>query len=153
MSTADADGPGRPGRPGRPDRPARTRGPRREKGARESLLSIVLVLEAISLFFAILVVFGRQLLPTPVAWTGGLVAIVLVLLVSRVQRHPWGIALGAVVQVGLLALGLLDGVMVVVGLLFAAIWTWALIKGGQLDRTNAARRRAAGDAPGPTGAS
>jgi len=99
----------------------------------------VLVLEAMSLFFVMLVVNGRDLVPTGVAFGGGLGAIVLILLVSRTLRWRWGIALGWVVQLGLVACGLLDPVMYVVAALFVAIWTYCLVKGTQLDRMNAAR--------------
>jgi hypothetical protein len=134
------DGPGAPGaRGGRGRRPARRR------GAAESLLSIVLVLEAMSLFFVMLVVNGRGILPTGVAFGGGIAAIVLIMLVSRTLRWRWGIALGWVVQAGLVACGLLDPVMWVVAALFVAIWTYCLVKGTQLDRLNAARYGEASD--------
>nr|WP_279589082.1 DUF4233 domain-containing protein [Frigoribacterium endophyticum] len=110
------------------------------------MLSIVLVLEALSLFFVMLVVNGRDLLPTAVAFGGGFAAIVVVMLVSRTTRWRWGIALGWVVQAGLVACGLLDPVMYVVAALFVAIWTYCLIKGTQLDRLNAARYGGPGDA-------
>jgi len=126
----------------------RQRRPRRERGAAESLLSIVLVLEAISLFFVVLVVFGRQLLPAGVAWGAGIAAIVLVLLVSRVQRTRWGVVLGGLVQAGLVALGFLDPVMFAVAAVFLSLWAYCLVKGTQLDRLNAARRRALGEADG-----
>ena len=113
--------------------------PRRRRGAAESLLSIVLVLEAMSMFFVMLVVNGRDLLPTGVAFGGGLAAIVVMLLVSRVLRHRWGIVLGWIVQAGLIACGLLDPVMYVVAGVFVALWTYCLVKGTQLDRLNAAR--------------
>ena len=113
--------------------------PRRRRGAAESLLSIVLVLEAMSMFFVMLVVNGRDLLPTGVAFGGGLGAIVVILLVSRVLRFRWGIVLGCLVQIGLIACGLLDPVMYVVAAVFVALWTYCLIKGLQLDRLNAAR--------------
>ena len=120
--------------------------PRRRRGAAESLLSIVLVLEAMSMFFVMLVVNGRDLLPTGVAFGGGLAAIVVMLLVSRVLRHRWGIVLGWIVQAGLIACGLLDPVMYVVAGVFVALWTYCLVKGTQLDRLNAARY---GDPAGP----
>nr|WP_279589995.1 DUF4233 domain-containing protein [Frigoribacterium faeni] len=103
------------------------------------MLSIVLVLEAMSLFFVVLVVNGRGLLPPAVAFGGGLGAIVLILLVSRTLRWRWGVVLGWVVQLGLVACGLLDPVMYVVAALFVGIWTYCLVKGTQLDRMNAAR--------------
>jgi hypothetical protein len=112
---------------------------RRRRGAAESLLSIVLVLEAMSMFFVMLVVNGRDLLPTGVAFGGGFGAIVVMLLVSRVLRFRWGLVLGCLVQVGLIACGLLDPVMYVVAGVFVALWTYCLIKGLQLDRLNAAR--------------
>jgi hypothetical protein len=112
---------------------------RRRRGAAESLLSIVLVLEAMSMFFVMLVVNGRDLLPAGVAFGGGLGAIVVMLLVSRVLRFRWGLVLGCLVQVGLIACGLLDSVMYVVAGVFVALWTYCLIKGLQLDRLNAAR--------------
>jgi hypothetical protein len=132
----DPAGPTDPTDPTGPARPARRA---RRRGAAESLLSIVLVLEAMSLFFVMLVVNGRDLLPTGVAFGGGLGAIVLILLVSRTLRWRWGIALGWLVQLGLVACGLLDPVMYVVAALFVAIWTYCLVKGTQLDRMNAAR--------------
>jgi hypothetical protein len=119
--------------------PAGARPPRRRRGAAESLLSIVLVLEAMSLFFVMLVVNGRDLLPTGVAFGGGLGAIVLIPHRQRRVRWRWGVALGWVVQLGLVACGLLDPVMYVVAALFVAIWTYCLVKGTQLDRLNAAR--------------
>ena len=125
--------------PAGPTGPARPTRRARRRGAAESLLSIVLVLEAMSLFFVMLVVNGRDLLPTGVAFGGGLGAIVLILLVSRTLRWRWGIVLGWVVQLGLVACGLLDPVMYVVAALFIAIWTYCLVKGTQLDRMNAAR--------------
>ncbi len=125
--------------PAGPTGPARPTRRARRRGAAESLLSIVLVLEAMSLFFVMLVVNGRDLLPTGVAFGGGLGAIVLILLVSRTLRWRWGIVLGWVVQLGLVACGLLDPVMYVVAALFVAIWTYCLVKGTQLDRMNAAR--------------
>ena len=125
--------------PADPTGPARPTRRARRRGAAESLLSIVLVLEAMSLFFVMLVVNGRDLVPTGVAFGGGLGAIVLILLVSRTLRWRWGIALGWVVQLGLVACGLLDPVMYVVAALFVAIWTYCLVKGTQLNRMNAAR--------------
>ena len=127
------------GATGRPPRP------RRRRGAVESLLSIVLVLEAMTLFFVTLVVFGRQLLPAGVAWGCGFGAIVLTLLISQTLRWRWGVALGWLVQLGLVACGFLDPVMFVVAALFVAIWTYCLVKGTQLDRLNAARYGEASD--------
>ena len=132
--------------PAGPTGPARPTRRARRRGAAESLLSIVLVLEAMSLFFVMLVVNGRDLVPTGVAFGGGLGAIVLVLLVSRTLRWRWGIVLGWVVQLGLVACGLLDPVMYVVAGVFVALWTYCLVKGTQLDRLNAARY---GDPAGP----
>ncbi|KQS08706.1 DUF4233 domain-containing protein [Curtobacterium sp. MCLR17_007] len=135
------DGP----RASRPGRTPRTRRPRRDRGARESLLSITLVLEAIMFFFPMLVVFGKHTLPAGVAFGGGLAAIVVLALASRLTGTRAGVGFGWLLQAAILATGFIEPFMVVVGLVFLALWVFCFVKGGQLDRQNAARRAAAGD--------
>ena len=73
--------------------------------------SIVLVLEAIVLFFAGLAVVraqgARARLPAWVALPAAAVLIVVLLATTAVLRYRWGIALGWVLQVVLIALGIL----------------------------------------------
>ena len=125
--------------PGDPDYvPApRVRRPRRRRSVTESLLSIVLLLEAIVLFFVTLVFFGLKTLPAAVAFGGGAAAIIVILLTIAVLRWPVGVAIGWLIQVALIALGVLNPVMYVVGAGFAAFWVWCFVRARQID----ARRR------------
>lgn len=116
------------------------RRPRRERSLTESLLSIMLVLEACVLFFVILNVAGEGVLPVGVAWGGGLGAIVLMALVARTLQYRWGVVLGCLIQVGLVLCGLLVVLMYVVAGIFVALWIFCLWKGITVDRRNAAYR-------------
>lgn len=116
---------------------------RRTRGARESLASVVLGFESIVVFLGGLVIFGLRALPEPIAdWWGivaGAVLGLVMILAVGVLRHPWGIALGWALQ-GLVALGaLLVPALAFVALVFGAMYAYATIKGGELDRRNAHR--------------
>ena len=108
---------------------------RRRRSTTESLLSIVLLLEAILLFFVTLVLFGLKTVSPPIAFGGGAAFVVVILLTILLLRRPIGIAIGWVIQVGLIALGLLNPVMYVVGAGFAAFWIWCFVRGRQIDRS------------------
>jgi hypothetical protein len=116
-------------------RPARVR---RERGATESLLSIVLLLEAILIFFVTLVVFGLKTLPAGPAFGAGAGLFVLLLIVGRLVRWRWGIWAGWVLQAVLIAVGILVPLMYFIGAVFLAIWIYCFITGHRLDRRNAA---------------
>ncbi|MDP9027502.1 MAG: DUF4233 domain-containing protein [Actinomycetota bacterium] len=125
--------------PGDPDYvPApRIRRPRRQRSVTESLTSIVLLLEAIVLFFVALVLFGLHTL-TPAGAFGGAGAFIVVILVTiALLRWPVGMLLGFLIQAALIALGVLNPVMYVVGAGFATFYVWCFVRGRQID----ARRR------------
>lgn len=107
---------------------------RRVRSTSESLLSIVLVLEAMLVFFVSLTVFGLEVLPAPIALGGGAVLIVILLMAGRLLRYPWGIWVGWVLQAVLIATGMLLPVMYVVGAVFVGIWVYCFVKGRQIDR-------------------
>lgn len=116
---------------------------RRARGARESLASVVLGFESIIVFLGGLVVFGLGALPdgVPNWWgiVGGTVLALAMLLTVGVLRRPWGIGLGWGLQL-VVALGaFLVPALGVVALVFGAMYAYATIKGGELDRRNAAR--------------
>jgi hypothetical protein len=113
------------------------RRPRRERTATESLLSIVLVLEAIVVFFVALTVFGLEQLPAGIALGGGVALMVLLAVDARMVRSPAGVWLGWVLQLGLILLGLVTPVMWFVGAGFAGLWVYCFVKGRQLDRAKA----------------
>ncbi len=117
--------------------------PRRARGARESLTSIVLGFESIIVFLGGLVVYGLRALPAPVEpWWGivaGVVLAVAAVLISGTVRHRWGIALGWALQAVIALGGFLVPALVFVALVFGALYAYATIKGGELDRRNAQR--------------
>jgi len=110
--------------------------PRRQRGALESLLSIVLVLESLVVFFLALAVFGLDLLDPVPALVGGGAILVVTLLLSRVQNRAWGRALAWVLQAVLIALGVLVPLMYVIGTGFAALFVYCFVTGRRLDRRN-----------------
>lgn len=132
-------------RASRPGRPPRVRKPRRERGAQESLLSITLVLEAIMFFFPMLVVYGKGTLPPLAAFGGGIAAMIVLAAASRLTGKSAGVWFGWLLQAAILATGLIEPFMYAVGVVFLALWMFCFVKGGQLDRQNAARRAALGE--------
>lgn len=132
-------------RASRPGRPPRVRKPRRERGAQESLLSITLVLEAIMFFFLMLVVYGKGTLPPLAAFGGGIAAMIVLAAASRLTGKSAGVWFGWLLQAAILATGLIEPFMYAVGVVFLALWVFCFVKGGQLDRQNAARRAALGE--------
>lgn len=111
--------------------------PRRRRSATESLLSIVLALDAILVFFVMMAVFGLDLLPPAVVFGAGIGLIVVMALAGRLLSKPWGVWVGWALQGVLIALGAILTPMYVIGVLFTAIWTYCFITGRRLDRRNA----------------
>ena len=51
---------------------------------------------------------------------------VLLLLTAFMMRRSWGVGLGSVLQVAVLATGFLEWVMFVIALVFIGLWIWVL---------------------------
>jgi cbb3-type cytochrome oxidase subunit 3 len=102
-------------------------------------LSIVLGLEAVLVFFIALTVYGLHALAPALAFGGGVALVILLALATRVVRYPWGIWAGWILQLVLLATGLLLPVLYIVALAFIAIWVFCFVRGRQIDRQNATR--------------
>ncbi|MGV8884842.1 MAG: DUF4233 domain-containing protein [Microbacteriaceae bacterium] len=111
---------------------------RRERSVTESLLSIVLVLEALLVFFAMLVAFGLHTVEPGVAFGGGGALIVLLVLAGGMLRTRWGMAVGWVLQAMLLAIGLILPLMYAIGAAFLALWIFCFVRGRQIDTQKAA---------------
>jgi hypothetical protein len=124
---------------------------RRERSASESLLSIVLLLEAILVFFISITVFGLRVVPAAVAFGGGAALLVALLVIGRLVRYSWGVWLGWVAQAVLLATGFLLPLMWFIGTVFLALWIYCFITGRRLDRRNAVYRTATTQPPETTG--
>ncbi len=114
---------------------------RRRRSVTESLLSIVLAREAFVVFFASLTIFGLRVLepafPAWIALAGGGVFILVLLATVAVLRYPWGVVIGWMLQVALIALGILTPLMFVVGGGFALLWIYCFIRGRRIDRGRA----------------
>ncbi len=128
--------------------------PRRERSVTESLLSIVLVLEAFLLFFATLTAFGLRVLePELPAWAAlpiGGAFIAVVIIASGLMRFSWGVWVGWVLQVAIIATGVVMPMMFLVGAGFAALWIFCFVKARQIEalkRRNSAGQRPAGPTP------
>jgi hypothetical protein len=110
---------------------------RRRRSLTDSLLSIVLVLEFVVLFFVTLTLFGlKSLEPALPAWAAlplGGAFMVVVLIATQLQRFTWGVWIGWLIQAAIVALGFLTPVMFVVGALFLALWIFCVVKARQLE--------------------
>lgn len=121
----------------RPSSSKRVSRPRRSRTVTESLLSIVLIIEAVVLFFAGLVAFGLKVLePVLPAWAAlpaaaGLIVVLLV--AAQLLRFRWGVWLGWVLQAAFIALGILMPMMYVIGAGFALLWIWCFTRGRRID--------------------
>ncbi|MET0303193.1 MAG: DUF4233 domain-containing protein [Microbacteriaceae bacterium] len=111
---------------------------RRQRSVSETLLSIVLGLEAAVVFFVALAMFGLNILEPAVAFGGGAVAIVLFIAVAGRLQHQWAVSVGWALQFGLIALGLLLPAMYGVGIGALAFWIYCFIQGRRIDRQKAA---------------
>ena len=129
-------GPGQPGQhPGQPQgQPAGK--PRRRRSLTETLGSIVLGFEVIVVFLGALVLFGLGSLPALPALGGGAGLIVLTILAIGLLRTPVGVWLGWLVQLIVIAAGLLVPAFFIVGVIFTAMWTYCLVAAARIDRNN-----------------
>lgn len=113
----------------------RPRRPRRERGVTETLLSIVLVLEAAVLFFATLAINGLSGIPDGIVLGAGGGLILLFVVVAMLQRFAWGVVLGGILQVVLIATGVAHGFMFVIGAVFAGLWVWCLVRARRIEES------------------
>ncbi len=118
--------------------PTAPRAPRRQRSVTESLLSIVLVLEALLVFFVALTAFGLKAVEPSTAFIGGAALIVALAVTGRVLRFDWGVWLGWAMQAVILATGFLLPVMFVVGAVFVGLWIFCFVRGRQIDADKAA---------------
>jgi hypothetical protein len=105
---------------------------------RRSLVSVVLIFEALVLFFAGLVARGESTLGpgTAIGLASGLA--VLCLLACGVLGRPWGLYAGVVLQVAVIGFGYWVHEMYFLGAVFAALYVACIVTA---DRAVAARAR------------
>ncbi|MBX3092737.1 MAG: DUF4233 domain-containing protein [Cryobacterium sp.] len=105
----------------------------RVRSASESLLSIVLGLEAALTFFVAVTAFGLRAVPPAFAFGGGAVLFALFLLAGWLTRYPAGVWLGWTLQVVLILTGIVMPLMYAIGAGFAALWIYCYATGRRLD--------------------
>jgi hypothetical protein len=115
---------------------ARTPRLRRERSLTESLLSIVLWLEAVLVFFIALTVFGLHALSPALAFGGGAGLAILLAGTTRFVRYSWGVWVGWLLQLALLATGVVLPALYIVAVIFVAIWIYCFVRARQIDRQN-----------------
>ena len=115
--------------------PRRTRAPR---STRASLAQIVLGFEVIVVGLASLVAMGLGAVPLGVALAGGAALVIVMLVaVALIPRHNWAFGLGWAAQALIVASGFILQMMFLLGIVFTAIWTYAMITGARLDSQKA----------------
>lgn len=110
---------------------------RRRRSVTESLLSIALLLEGFVVFFVTLTVFGLGVVQPAFAFGGGAALLLLLVVATRVLRYRWGVRVGWVAQLALLATGLIVPAMFFVSAIFIGLWIFCLVQGRRIDRRKA----------------
>jgi hypothetical protein len=104
------------------------------------ICSAVLVFEGLVVFFATLVALDLSDIDNATLWWVGGTAAVACLLVPGLLGHRCGYVVGSVLQVLLIASGIVVPTMFFLGALFAALWFLALVLGRRVERLQAAAR-------------
>jgi hypothetical protein len=102
------------------------------------LCATTLTLEAVMLALTAPVLIAIAEVETAVALSVGLGLALLAVVAAGALRSPVGYLLGHLVQVGALALGFLLLSMVVLGLVFTALWATSYLLGRRIDLDRAA---------------
>ncbi|WP_058235502.1 DUF4233 domain-containing protein [Devriesea agamarum] len=106
----------------------------RKGGAQRMFSATTLILEAFVVFFAMLVAHGLDEGTRLLSWTLGGVLAVALLVVAGSLRAWSGYLAGIVLQVGIISMGAFVPMMWWIGLGFAVLYVFGLLKGHQLDR-------------------
>jgi hypothetical protein len=101
-----------------------------------------MVFESVVVFFATLVGFGLQVHPDPaVIWGVGVGLSVVLMLFPAVLGKPGTYAIGWVLQIIVVLLGIWVPLMYLLGTIFLGMWGWAMIAGATIDRARAAKAK------------
>jgi hypothetical protein len=112
--------------------PAPQRKPRRKRSINQILLSIPLTLEVVLVYFAGITASGLKAIPTEVATIGGLAFSIALIAAIVLLRFEWGVWVGWVLQVALLATGFILPIMFFVSAIFVAMWIFCFVKARQI---------------------
>lgn len=106
------------------------------------LCAAILLLEAVVVGLSTPVLISVESVDTGLALWAGLGLTVACLVVSGLLRHRWAYALGWVIQVAALMLGVLTAAMFALGAIFLVLWLTAVRLGGVIDRDRTAAEAA-----------
>lgn len=125
--------------------------PKKQRSAALVFRQTVLLCEAFTMFFATLLGFGLVRgelvdIPLGVVVGGGLALSVLMGWAAGVQAKPWGVWLGWAMQVPLLAAGVVDTAITIIGVVYLIVWIGGVRLGNRIDRERAERDATAADA-------
>jgi hypothetical protein len=116
-----------------------SRAPRRVRGIRESLVAIVLGFEAIVVGLGALTMLGLKSITLVQAIVGGGLVIAVLIAGALLARFTVGLVLGWLAQAAVMATGFIVGAMFVVGIVFTAMWVYALVQGAKIDQFRKSR--------------
>jgi hypothetical protein len=97
-------------------------------------MAIVLGFEAIVVGLGALTLLGLKALDFVQALVGGGLVIAFLIAGALLARFTVGLVLGWIAQAVVVASGFIAGAMFVVGAVFTAMWVYALVQGGRIDR-------------------
>ncbi|MGT2426760.1 DUF4233 domain-containing protein [Amnibacterium kyonggiense] len=110
---------------------------RRPRSVVATLAAMLLATELLVVLLAALALLGLKDLPPAVALGGGGALVVVIAVAAALATRPAGIVLGWAVQVVLLATFAVSIPVGIVGVVFTAIWVYAMIVGRRIDRRDA----------------
>ena len=116
-----------------------------ERSPRRGMCAAVLSLEAITLGLTTPVMISVADVETRTALIVGLGLAVACLLVAGMLRSEWAYALGWVIQLGAIGLGVVVPLMFFLGSVFALLWGTAYFLGRKIERERAAAYAAMDD--------
>jgi hypothetical protein len=105
------------------------------RGIRAALL----VFESLVIFFATLVALDLSDVDHALLWWVGGGGAVLALALAGLLRRPWAVAAASVLQVAVVASGVVVPAMFFLGLVFAGLWFFALYLGRKVEHAQAGR--------------
>ena len=108
-------------------------------------MTVTMTMEILVVVFGSIALFGvRATNPEWLAFIGGAVLIVLLIVGIRLARYSWGYLYSGAVQVLLLSTGFLEPLAAVSAAIFVGFWIYSFVRGRQLDD---AKRQYRADTP------
>lgn len=102
---------------------------------------VVVGSQSVVVFFGALVAYALarsrgESAHTTYLWVG-IVLAVLCIVAAGTLRRPWGVTLGWAIQLATIASAVIVPMMLIVGIVFLALWTTGLVQGRRMDQLTA----------------